>query len=303
MEGTIFDIQYNCIYDGPGIRTNVFLKGCPLRCAWCHNPESHRIAPEVGYLAEKCVGCGECAQVCETGASKLVKKKQVLHDFSKCVHCGACVKVCRAGALELIGYGMTPEQVLEKVERDRPFYDNSDGGVTMSGGEATMQPEFLLATLRLIKDNGIRTAVETCGQFDPKLAERLVEVTDLFLFDIKHTDDERHREFTGVPCGKIKENFRLLLGLAGQDRILPRVPVIPGFNDDGESVAGIAGFLKNCGYTGPVHVMPFNSLAATKWEKTGRPSPYARFSGDADEALARVISSFEAASIEVFCNN
>jgi len=301
MKGIIFDIQFNCVYDGPGIRTCVFFKGCPLRCKWCHNPESYLLKPQIGYLAEKCAGCGSCAKVCPNGALKHTKKA-LTKDFEKCTVCGKCAEVCPHGAVELIGQEVTPEEIADKVAADKVFYDNSGGGVTISGGEATLQPDFLIATLRAVKDKGISTALETCGQFREDLVAGLVENVDLFLFDIKHADAGLLRRFTGAESSLVSANFKRILASVGNGRVIVRIPVIPGFNADGDSISEIISYLSQAGYAGPVHLMPYNSLASTKWKKIGRQPPYGEIGELSEESLSGAIDAFERAGFEVECN-
>ncbi len=301
MKGIIFDIQFNCVYDGPGIRTCVFFKGCPLRCKWCHNPESYQLKPQMGYLAEKCTGCGSCAKVCPNGALKHVKKT-LSRESEKCTVCGKCAEVCPNGATEVIGKEVSPEEIVEKVAADKIFYDNSGGGVTISGGEATLQPDFLIATLRAVKEKGIRTALETCGQFREELAVALIQNADLFLFDIKHVDSGLLRQFTGADLALVSANFERILASAGNDRVIVRIPVIPGFNADKDSISKIISYIKQSGYAGPVHLMPYNSLASTKWKKIGKQPPYGEIGELSEEALSEAINAFERAGFEVECN-
>ena len=176
--------------------------------------------------------------------------------------------------METIGKGMSPDEIADAVCRDSVFYDSSGGGVTISGGEPTMQPQFLLATLSAVKGYGIHTAVETCGCFDEKLIKDLLETADLFLYDIKHTDPVIHREYTGVSGERTLANFSTILSQAGSARIIPRIPLIPGFNDDGDSIGHIISYLRVVGYAGPVHLMPYNRMAKTKWGNIGRASAY-----------------------------
>ncbi len=298
IKGLIFDIQYYAIYDGPGIRTLVFFKGCPLTCKWCHNPESQSTKLQIGYLEDNCVGCGECVKVCPEKAIKL-KNKKVVRDSARCVVCGKCASACPNRATELIGEEVTPEEITERVLRDKPFYDNSGGGVTFSGGEATMQPGFLIATLRLMKEKGIHTAIETAGFFKENLAGELTGLVDLFLFDIKHADSELHKKMTGVSTDLIQRNFKRLLKSAGVEKVLPRIPLIPGFNTDSESAAGIVELLKRAGYEGEVHFMPYNRMASTKYKKIGQGGAYKDFGELRDEDIESFKKCFESIGFKV----
>jgi pyruvate formate lyase activating enzyme len=312
QSGTIFDIQHYSVYDGPGIRTVVFLKGCPLRCAWCQNPESQMMKPEIGYLKAKCTGCGKCVEACpneaikqevKPEAEKLLSKckntlsfrknpsanralnnasKGIICNRSICTVCGRCAVVCETGAAQLIGSEICPDDVIEKVLMDKPFYDNSGGGVTFSGGEPTLQNAFLLDMLGTSKDAGIHTAIETCGYFDESLIDELLPLTDLFLFDLKQIDAVKHKAFTGKENGKILSNFISILNRAGAERIIPRIPLIPGFNTDKESIEAFSAFLNKQDFYGEINIMPYNYLYKSKFEKIGRSSEYIEF-GKLDE--------------------
>ena len=298
--GIVFDIQFYAIYDGPGIRSCVFLKGCPLKCEWCHNPESQAAAAQMSYFAEKCAACGGCINACSSGALTL-NGKTVVRDMDKCVVCGACADACPNQAMERIGKETLVHDIVERVLPDKPFYDNSGGGVTISGGEATVQPDFLLALLAQLKAADVHTAIETCGFFNPGMLPKLLENTDLFLYDIKHADPEKHKQHTGVTTERIAENFRALLEKA-PERVVARIPLIPGFNTDEADLAQISGFLKECGYTGPVHLMPYNPMAKTKWEKIGRGGEYKRLADLTDQDLERIKTHFQKVSFDVVVN-
>ncbi|MBN1573220.1 MAG: glycyl-radical enzyme activating protein [Deltaproteobacteria bacterium] len=271
--GIVFDIQPYSIYDGPGIRTTVFLKGCPLNCVWCHNPESQRQRPEMGYTVDKCASCGKCIEECPNGALTLMDKK-VVRDYRRCAACGLCGETCPNGAHEKIGLEMSAGDIVKKVVLDKPFFDESSGGVTITGGEPTAQREFLLKIVDLLREKDIHIALETCGYFKTDIVSTLIERVDLFLFDIKHIDPEIHKTFTGVDNGLILENFRLIAGNGGSGRVIPRIPLIPGFNADTSSLKEICEFLRETKYPGPVHLMPYNRMAKSKYEKLGRGGEY-----------------------------
>ena len=208
-QGVIFNIQRYSIHDGPGIRTTVFLKGCQLRCFWCQNPESQRRRPEVFLKKSVCTLCGRCVAACPEGASSLVDGASVI-DRTKCTGCGKCVEVCPDGARTLMGKWVSVQQVMRELVRDKRFYDNSAGGITLSGGDPTAQPKFAQSLLRACKDAGLHTAIETCGCTSWPVLERLLEHVDLVLFDIKHSDSAKHREGTGKPNRLILENARMI---------------------------------------------------------------------------------------------
>ncbi len=293
--GIVFDVQGYAIYDGPGIRTCVYLKGCPLQCYWCHNPESHKPAPEPAYNPRLCRSCGTCVKACPQQALMMDKEGKVLRDHDRCLVCGTCARDCPERAMEIIGEDTTAGQVVKKVMLDRPFFENSGGGVTVTGGEPLFQKDFLFAVLDLLKNEEVHTAIETCGFFSKDLLKPLVEKTDLFLYDIKHIDPAKHEQGTDVSNETILENFRQIVSMAGPDRIIPRIPLVPGFNADQETAKAIAGFLADAGYRGEVHIMPYHGWARDKYEKLGR-LDYFRDPGKlAEEDLEKVKSVFSEA--------
>lgn len=296
--GLVFDVQRYCVYDGPGIRTGVFLKGCPMRCFWCHNPESQEKVPEIRFLESRCDGCGECVKVCDPKAVRLAGKT-LQWDQAACDGCGRCVDACAEGAFQRVGEKVSVEQIVERVIADREFFVESDGGVTVSGGEPTAQPEFLLALLAALRAQGIRTAVETAGVFPRDLLRPLAEVTDLFLFDIKHVDDEKHRAGTGTGNRAILENFAALVRMVGTDRLVPRIPLIPGFNTGEQEIESIAMFLTSTGYRGAAHLMPYHAWAKSKYESLGRLADYRDLSHEEPVDIERISKQFEKCGLEV----
>lgn len=263
MNGIIFDIKKFAINDGPGIRTAVFVKGCPLSCLWCHNPESQSFRPELAFSPDKCIGCGFCAKVCPHGCFAAGS-----FDRSRCVSCGQCTRECYTGARELIGRSATVEEVMAEVRKDRVFYQNSGGGMTISGGEPLAQSEFTLALLQQAKQEHFHTCLDTCGFAAQETVAAVFPYVDLWLYDIKETDPERHLEYTQAPLAPILDNLNWI-DAAGGESIL-RCPVIPGLNDrlaHAENLAEIANRLR---HVREINLMPYHPLGESKLARLGR---------------------------------
>lgn len=264
MNGTVFDIKRFAVHDGSGIRTTVFLKGCPLKCLWCHNPESLSFKPQLAYYVNKCLHCGSCAAVCPTGAHLMTEMGHVFNQ-DVCAACGKCTDACPADALHLFGKTVTAQDLLPTLLEDREFYVNSNGGVTLSGGECLMQPDFCAELLQLLKAEGIHTAVDTCGFVPRASIEKVLPYTDIFLFDIKAIDPQVHKKCTGQTNELILENLRYIdeMGKA----IEVRIPYVPGHNDD--QIEKIAAFVKTLENVTAVKVLPYHNYAGSKYEALG----------------------------------
>jgi pyruvate formate lyase activating enzyme len=268
--GLVFDIKKYALHDGPGIRTTVFLKGCPLNCSWCHNPEGLSPIAEVAYRRERCLGCGACVEVCQQGALSL-NPHGLVWDLDACQSCGACAAICPAEARQVAGRRMQVSQVVAEVLKDQLFYDESGGGVTFSGGEPLGQPEFLLPLLEALGAHEIHRCVDTSGYAPWETLCAVAAHTDLFLYDLKHIDGLAHQRATGVDNALILENLRRLdrLGAA----IIVRLPLIPGVNDDPDAIEGAGRFLEELAGVAAVHLLPYHHFQASKYAKFGRPYP------------------------------
>lgn len=252
---TIFDIERGSFVDGPGIRTTVFFKGCNLKCAWCHNPESHRAKPQMMFYGDKCAGCGKCKEVCP-------------HHLENCDLCGKCTIYCPVDARKICGKEYTIDEVLSEVIKDKTYYEDSGGGVTFSGGECMLQIDFLCKILEKCKENGIHTAVDTAGHIPFKSFEKILPYTDLFLYDIKIFDNQKHRQYVGVGNELIFENLKKLF-TAGA-KIWIRIPIIAGVNDSIEEMKRIKGFLAECGDPEKIECLPYHAMGENKYRAIGK---------------------------------
>jgi len=265
--GMVFDIQRSSVHDGPGIRTTVFLKGCNLRCFWCHNPESWRPGQELLFYPTKCIGCGKCLAACALRCHSVTPEGERRIDRAKCTVCGACARKCYPGALILSGKERGVEGVMKAVWADAAFYRNSGGGMTVSGGEPLLQPEFTLALLQAAKEEGIHTALDTAGHVDFTLFGRVLPYVDLLLFDCKCMDSAAHRQATGADNARILENLRQLG--QGETPIWIRVPVISGLNDTEENMLALRDFLSGLPAVKRLDLLAYHNLGANKHASLG----------------------------------
>lgn len=263
MIGSIFNIQPYSIHDGPGIRTTIFFKGCPLHCLWCQNPESQSREPQLLYYRDLCTGCGRCISACDIAAIGLEGSK-VATDRSLCDNCGNCVSVCPAKAREISGQSIEAREAADKACADKIFFVDSGGGVTLSGGEVLSQPEFAVEILKRCKENGIHTAIETSGFTKFEQLAAVLEYSDLVLYDFKHMDPEAHKRLTGVDNRLILENAKRIVHELHKP-LIGRIPLIPGLNDDLENITSTARFIaEELGRETKVHLLPYNPLGESK---------------------------------------
>jgi len=284
ITGIIFNIQRYSIHDGPGIRTTVFLKGCPLNCWWCQNPESQLSGQEIVFWEDRCIGCGACSTICPSGAIQ-IKNGIPVTEKEKCILCGKCIEKCPALAREMIGKKLTAEEIIKEVEKDLVFYEESGGGVTFSGGEPLEQPEFLESLLDGCKQKKIHTAVDTSGYISWEILSKISSKVDLFLYDLKIMDNKRHKKYTGVFNEIILENLKKLSLV--HNNIFIRFPVIPGINDDYQNITEMGEFLSYLKIA-QVNLLPYHRIGIDKYGRLGRAYKLATTQPPSEEKLFEV---------------
>ena len=291
--GVITEFKRFATHDGPGIRTTVFVKGCPLRCVWCSNPETWEMTPQLYYKPQLCVECGRCVEVCPEKAVTMDKDRKV--DRLKCTLCFKCVDACLYGAFEKVGKVVSVDEVLRIVERDLPFYRRSGGGVTFSGGEPLQQPTFTSEVFKRCKEKGIHTTLDTCGYAKPELVEEVLKYTDLVLLDIKHMDSEKHIKYTKVNNEIILRNARLM---ASRCEVRVSLPLIPTLDDSYENIKATAEFAKSIGVK-YIDIEPLHKFGDHKYKFLGLESPYTHLREPTQEEVLKVKREIESLGLHV----
>jgi pyruvate formate lyase activating enzyme len=299
LSGMIFNIQRHSTEDGPGIRTTIFFKGCYMRCTWCHNPEGINSFPELVWYEVRCIGFKACMEACPTKALELTKEGVVIKR-NYCNVCGECVKACPASALEVLGRVMTVDEVVGEASRDKVFYEKSGGGVTLSGGEPSMQPAFSIAIMRALRQQGVHLALDSCGGTSWKILHPLIKLADLILLDLKLMDESDHRRYTGIPLKRVLLNAREIAQT--KKTIWVRTPVIPGYTDTEENVRHIARFIKSeLPTVGRYELLAFNNVCAPKYQRLDRHWELEKESPMSEEKMERLVSIAKEEGVNVAC--
>ena len=296
LQGIIFNIMKYSIHDGPGIRTTVFFKGCPMKCWWCHNPESHKLQQIVVKYPDRCIGCGKCIKVCPTNAI-YIEDDRMKFDTKKCIQCGKCVEVCYSESMEMIGNKMTVDEVMKEIEKDNVFYEESGGGVTFSGGEPFMQHEFLRELLIQCKKKDIHTVVDTCGFVKKDILVEISNLIDSFLYDLKIMNETEHIKYTGVSNKIILDNLKEITKLGR--RVFIRIPVIPEINDDAENINGIAKHLASLSGIEQINILPYHNIAMEKYKRIGEKYRLSKIKTPSDERMGEILKKLESYGFKV----
>lgn len=299
LKGLIFDIKRFAVHDGPGIRTTVFLKGCPLHCLWCHSPESQRPEPELMYFTNLCLQCSECVIVCPTQAQTTDTTQKIVRD--RCTRCGHCVKACYQGALKMVGTYLEVDEVLHELQKDAQYYRQSQGGITLSGGEPLLQPQFTQALLKACKDQYYHTALETCGYATWSRFQSILPSVDLVFYDLKHINREKHIQFTGVSNDLIIHNLRKLDQM-GPSYVV-RVPVIPTVNDDPDDVEAMATLCSSLKHLQFIELLPYHRLGASKYQHLARSYALSDLLPPQDDVITQFSEAFQSQGLTVIAES
>ena len=290
--GMIFDIMKYSIHDGPGIRTTVFLKGCPLYCWWCHNPESQAVKKEIIFYKDRCLGCRDCIRACPHNALQYIGNPN-----DNCTLCGNCIEVCYAEALEMVGREVSVQEVMEEIAKDLVFYDQSGGGVTFSGGEPLGQPDFLRDLLESCQEKGIKTAVDTTGFCKTDILLEIAKRVDVFLYDLKVMDDEKHKKYTGVSNELILKNLQELAMC--HDNIKVRIPIIPGINDDDKNIMETGRRLVSLHNINGINILPYHKTGLDKYSRLGRNYKLPELKPHSDEKVNEIAEKLRGLGLKV----
>jgi len=296
MKGTVFNIQKMSLHDGPGMRTTVFLKGCPLSCVWCANPESQAFNREIGFAQTRCIECGYCATVC---SAKVISSEPpfITIDRESCTGCMKCAEECCTNARRVIGDEYTPEELMEEIMKDKVFYDRSGGGVTFSGGEPFMQGDFLIEMLKLCRKKGLHTAVESCGSGNSEIIKEAAGYLGLIYFDLKHMDDEEHKRLTGASNQAILRNLKEIAKI--NPNIIVRTPVIPGLNDSVENIVATAEYAVSLGIE-KYELLPYHELGKNKYRQVGLEYTLSEIKPPSEEHMQLLVEKASETGIECF---
>lgn len=294
MNGIICEIEKFAIHDGPGIRTVVFFKGCPLRCLWCSNPETLKMNPQVYYNMNKCISCFSCINVCDDNSIEKNGDKITINR-DKCISCDKCIDICPVGALSKVGKDITVDKLFEEIIKDEAYFRNSGGGVTLSGGEVLLQSEFAAEFLKKCKEEYIHTAIETSGYADIDIIKKVIRYTDFIMYDIKHTDDDTHKKLTGVSNKKIIDNLKKISEL--NKKIVIRIPLIHGLNDSDTNIRNTCLIAELCGIQ-EIHILPYHEMGKEKYRQLEKKYSLGGDNRNSDKNLSRVKNIIESYNIK-----